>query len=882
MHEYIEVPTRKNLLEEVKDALEETSRGVGRCIAIAGDIGMGKTSILKKIDEIGKEMGFMVAYGQCTSQNEIYAPLLGAFSDITYDDLIGVEKHSGFEHIFLIEKSGKLVSHSTSLSSWQLDEDIISGMLTAIQDFATTSFSLSEDDARLGTLDFKDTKIIIEYGKNFFIAGVVRGDEHESMRRDLSTILNDFEKKMGGKKWHGEKIVMPDIEGMMQMTIAKKYRSVTELEGTSLADEQRKIRTRFIENISALTLKRPLLILIDDFHRVDGPSSGILAEIAKITKENRICLIVACTPDEVCAPASHTIESMIKNPNFIGLKVPPLTLDESAEIINKEMGDTSEKVIKKIYEISRGNPYIIEEIVENIKMSKTKNDAEIISTIEDIRTDPEEIFFDRKMEVLEEEEMFILEYCAVADMPVSREFLERCLEIHGIGPMIKSLVDRGFLEKVDGNYKIRHKRIRDKMYNTLPKRWKRIMHGKVGLILEEMRFERPNILASRLAKHFTEAKVPSKAMQYLISASDFAMSTYSIKEAMSFLQDAEKMIDATGHTKENLEKRARIKEGLGDIYSIESNYAKAADYYNDASECYGNITDKARCMRKLSMINMKLGRIDDAMRILSAEERMLRGRDNHELGRAYLLKGNLYWMIGKYEDAVFYCTKAITQLKKEGLQKSDTADALYLVGSIYFSQKKLNKALSAYSDALKMLSDINNYSGMAKVSHAVGKVYFLLREYKKSEDWYSAALTLAKRMGDSHKIAEIYSSMADLYSEKDELEKAEYYLTKSEQIFTNIGIKEGKAHIHRIKGKMYREKGKLKKAKDELVKSVEMYMNLKMPLEQAESLTELGLTLIEMSEKDGLLALKEAKKIFKSLGKKDSVELIDSILKSFK
>jgi len=78
------------------------------------------------------------------------------------------------EQVFLIHrKSGILLQHAAAENSVLKDADMISGMLTAIQDFLTDSFA--EGGQNLETVDIGRFKLWIQYGSKALVVGAVSG-----------------------------------------------------------------------------------------------------------------------------------------------------------------------------------------------------------------------------------------------------------------------------------------------------------------------------------------------------------------------------------------------------------------------------------------------------------------------------------------------------------------------------------------------------------------------------------------------------------------------------------------------------------------------------------------------------------------------------------
>jgi outer membrane protein OmpA-like peptidoglycan-associated protein len=108
------------------------------------------------------------------------------------------------EQVFLIhKKTGLLLQHVLADGVAAMDADLVSAMLTAIQDFVRDSFSVPTDDT-LETLQYGDLTIWIEQGPQAILAGAIRGnapielrfvfqDALEKIHRHRSSELKSFQ-----------------------------------------------------------------------------------------------------------------------------------------------------------------------------------------------------------------------------------------------------------------------------------------------------------------------------------------------------------------------------------------------------------------------------------------------------------------------------------------------------------------------------------------------------------------------------------------------------------------------------------------------------------------------------------------------------------------
>jgi OOP family OmpA-OmpF porin len=102
------------------------------------------------------------------------------------------------EHVFLIHrKAGLLLEHLAAADAAARDPQLVSGMLTAIQDFVRDSFD--DEGSAAGAIDslrLGDLLIWCEAGPQAYLAAVIRGNPPESLRAQLRDTLADIHREL--------------------------------------------------------------------------------------------------------------------------------------------------------------------------------------------------------------------------------------------------------------------------------------------------------------------------------------------------------------------------------------------------------------------------------------------------------------------------------------------------------------------------------------------------------------------------------------------------------------------------------------------------------------------------------------------------------------
>ena len=109
------------------------------------------------------------------------------------------------EDVFLVYRDGVLISHLSRTLLRDKDEDVLSGMLTAVQEFVREAFQYGEH-RDLHQLDFGDYRILIERGKYVFLAVVYAGKESLTLRKKVRAVIERVETEFGAtlEAWDGD------------------------------------------------------------------------------------------------------------------------------------------------------------------------------------------------------------------------------------------------------------------------------------------------------------------------------------------------------------------------------------------------------------------------------------------------------------------------------------------------------------------------------------------------------------------------------------------------------------------------------------------------------------------------------------------------------
>ncbi|REG92917.1 ATP-binding protein [Flavobacterium aquicola] len=143
--------------------------------------------------------------------------------------------------------------------------------------------------------------------------------------------------------------------------------------------------------------------------------------------------------------------------------------------------------------------------------------------------------------------------------------------------------------------------------------------------------------------------------------------------------------------------------------------------------------------------------------------------------------GVVYEQMGDREKATEYSIKLINYQEKNKLKPLKPSPYSQLGNNLKF-YKKYDEALVYFNKALKIETDLKNFSGMAICENNIGNLYDDLKKNKEAILHYEKGLGYAEK--DNYKLlqTDLLTNAGRLYQKEKDYAKAEKYLKKSEGI----------------------------------------------------------------------------------------------------
>jgi hypothetical protein len=127
---------------------------------------------------------------------------------------------SAIDDVFLIYKDGRLISHHTRKLRPDVDDQVLGGMLTAVQSFMKDSFTDGEV-RQVNEISYGEKKILLEHGSYLFLATVIKGhgttEMHQTMKNAVVNIEREYKEVL--TDWGGETSTLKDAKKWLKVLI---------------------------------------------------------------------------------------------------------------------------------------------------------------------------------------------------------------------------------------------------------------------------------------------------------------------------------------------------------------------------------------------------------------------------------------------------------------------------------------------------------------------------------------------------------------------------------------------------------------------------------------------------------------------------------------
>ena len=146
------------------------------------------------------------------------------------------------EELYLIYQDGRLIKNLSDVEV-KTDSEIMSGMLTAINDFVQDSFNTEGD---IGSIDYGNNKIVLQRGNNSYLAAVIYGEVDKFFKGKMINAVRSIEGvNTTMPTWNGDAETIYHVEHYLQPIIDETNQATREMVDNYFSEKEIVMTTKY-------------------------------------------------------------------------------------------------------------------------------------------------------------------------------------------------------------------------------------------------------------------------------------------------------------------------------------------------------------------------------------------------------------------------------------------------------------------------------------------------------------------------------------------------------------------------------------------------------------------------------------------------------------
>ena len=320
--------------------------------------------------------------------------------------------------------------------------------------------------------------------------------------------------------------------------------------------------------VCALAAERPLCLVLEDMHWADEATLSLLDELLPAVEQSPVCFLLVhrSDPDH---PAWQLVDRARRRLRhvFREVEVAPLPeLDARSLAATDAGGELPEELAGQLAPQSGGNPYFVAETIRDLREqgALVRENGRLVLAGEASVPGAVQEALQARLGRLHAEARELITTASVIGRSFGLPLLERVLPEVRLLPTLSELQWLQLVVQERGGaapeYRFQHGLVQEVAYGSLLETRRREIHLAVGEALESIHHDSLEEVFGLLARHFSEADDPERAIEYLLRAGDAARAFHAEDEAIELYRRALDFLARTGD--ETLARRTLFKIAL--------------------------------------------------------------------------------------------------------------------------------------------------------------------------------------------------------------------------------------------------------------------------------------------------------------------------------
>ena len=583
--------------------------------------------------------------------------------------------------------------------------------------------------------------------------------------------------------------VLIDELGDVATEIAKLVPEVAKripLRGEMIPLPPEQDRYRLLEAVrgllESLAKRRPMLLVIEDVHSIDGASCLLLRHLAPSLSSAPVMILVTAREDEVTQahPLSEAIAEFSRLQAYGHVTLGGLSVEDVEEVLSSiGAGGPPTELAQAIYRETEGNAFFVTELISHLHSERLLFEAggSWRSDFATARWDvPHSIraVIQRRMASMAEHVRKVLSLAAVVGRQFSYEVMDTLEEVEP--ELLLEALDEGVrmgmveqAERAATEFRFTHNLIQQTLYADVPALRRQRAHFRVGEAMERSSLGGPE----ELAYHFTQAGsmvTPDRACKHLIAAGEKARTMAAWDEAADYFGHAvalSKDIDV-GERAQLLWRLGEAQGGKGDWEGAVTNLRVAMDLFQET----GDIENMAWIGYSLRRLYGARGQFEEAREIVERALAALGDSDKEVRSRLLAQAGFIRSAFGETEEAERLLTQSMEIAERSG---SDAARGFsaFITGMHRLNNCRLQEAAELLTSGTEFSLAGKDLWSASQASSFRRHILFSLGRLGEADRAMEEEERLARKAGNFLAVCETKWISSGIATLKGELGRAE-------------------------------------------------------------------------------------------------------------
>jgi class 3 adenylate cyclase/tetratricopeptide (TPR) repeat protein len=616
--------------------------------------------------------------------------------------------------------------------------------------------------------------------------------------------------------------------------------------------EGQELKNTFQDAIAAISIIRsemqPLVLILEDWQWVDQASESALKHLVSVIGTHPLMVVTIYRPINSSKWGNWSYHTP--------MVLKPLGSLHSKNIVKSVFGveHLPEELMELIITRTGGNPFFVEEVCHSLIESGVIEVHEakqaILTQALEALTIPDKVqaIISTRFDRLDPDAKETLRIASVVGRRFERQILEKTYRGKLLlSQVLKKLMALEMIQQTrvfpEAEYWFRHALTKEVVYNSLLLQRRKVLHGLVGKIIEEIYPDKIEENINLLQYHFSLAENWAKAIHYGRLSAEKALKLSQFHEAVTLFDHVLKWLLQIPENRLRLETQIGIllqKERLYETLGQRDQQQKVIDKLISLVQPEKDQALLAEIYMRQGDLYTQLGNYDEAERVLNSSINNWRSLSD-VIGESRCLRsmGFLRWHQGQYKEAI-KCNEEALDIDRQREDLMAIATDLTNLGSVWRNFGRPKRSLKCLEEALKIYETKQKPVKQAFTLYSIANVHREQDAIDRALTQYRRAHEIFKQYHDRVMSSRAVAGIASIYREQGKIHEGLDLYKDVVKVTREINFRQGLSHALRAAGEMLLSLDKPRQALDHLLESTEVFAELKDKESGAEVWEKIG------------------------------------------